>query len=139
MRLATLLAPDLREILRDDPTQVRGLLEEIHAEDLADLFGELTPEEAAKLLEQLPAEEAAPIFERLDEHEQEDIAQLMAAESIAQIASEMEPDDRADLFSALPDAVGAISSSRRSPGSTPRPPRMSARSRSGRRRAPVTS
>ncbi len=32
--------------------------------------------------------------------------QLMAAESIAQIASEMEPDDRADLFSALPDAVG---------------------------------
>jgi magnesium transporter len=85
---------------------VRGLLEEIHAEDLADLFGELTPEEAAKLLEQLPAEEAAPIFERLDEHEQEDIAQLMAAESIAQIASEMEPDDRADLFSALPDEVG---------------------------------
>ena len=106
MRLATLLAPDLREILREDPTQVRGLLEEIHAEDLADLFSELTPEEAAKLLEQLPADEAAPIFERLDEHEQEDIAQLMAAESIAQIASEMEPDDRADLFSALPDDVG---------------------------------
>ena len=94
MRLATLLAPDLREILKEDPTQVRGLLEEIHAEDLADLFGDLTPEEAAKLLEQLPAEEAAPIFERLDEDEQEDIAQLMGAESIA------------DLFSALPDAVG---------------------------------
>ena len=106
MRIGALLGPELKELLREDPEQVRGLLDEIHPEDLADVVGELDPDEAAALLERLPAEEAAPIFERLDETEQEEIAEMMPPESIARIASEMEPDDRADLFSALPDDVG---------------------------------
>lgn len=106
MRIGALLGPELKELLREDPEQVRGLLDEIHPEDLADVVGELEPEEAAALLERLPAEEAAPIFERLDEAEQEEIAEKMPPESVARIASEMEPDDRADLFSILPEAVG---------------------------------
>ncbi|WP_394821342.1 magnesium transporter [Pendulispora albinea] len=106
MRLATLLSPDLKQLLREDPDQVRELLDEIHAEDLADIVSELEPDEAAQLLARLPADEAAPIFERLDETEQEELAELMPPESVAHIASEMEPDDRADLFSVLPDAIG---------------------------------
>jgi len=106
MRLSKLLGPDLKEVLRDDPEQARVLLQELHAEDLADLVAELEPDEAAKLLERLPAEEAAPIFERLEEHEQEELVEIMAPESVAFIASEMAPDDRADLFSALPEDVG---------------------------------
>src|SRR5580704_17974796 len=106
MRLASLLGPDLKQILKDDPDQVRDLLDEIHAEDLADLVSELDPDEAAELLARLPAEDAAPIFERLDEHEQGELVEQMPAESVAGIASEMSADDRADLFSALPDAVG---------------------------------
>jgi len=106
MRLATLLGPDLKQLLKEDPEQVRELLDEIHAEDLADIVSELEPDEAAQLLARLPANEAAPIFERLDETEQEELAELMPPESVAHIASEMEPDDRADLFSALPDAIG---------------------------------
>ena len=106
MRLATLLGPDLKQLLKEDPEQVRELLDEIHPEDLADLIGELDADEAAELLARLPAEDAAPIFERLEEDEQEEIAELMAPESVAQIASEMAPDDRADLFSVLPEAMG---------------------------------
>lgn len=106
MRLATLLAPDLKQVLREDPEQVRELLAEIHPEDLADLVSDLDPDDAAQLLERLPAEEAAPIFERLDETDQGEIIEQMPTESLARIASEMEPDDRADLFSALPDDVG---------------------------------
>ena len=106
MRLASLLGPDLKQILKEDPDQVRELLEEIHPEDLADLIGELDADEAAELLARMPAEDAAPIFERLEEDEQEEIAELMAPESVAQIASEMAPDDRADLFSVLPEAMG---------------------------------
>ena len=104
MRLATLLGPELKELLREDPDQVRELLEEIHEQDLADLIGELEPEEQAKLLARLPADEAAPIFERLEDHEQEELVDIMPPESVVQIASEMAPDDRADLFSILPDA-----------------------------------
>jgi magnesium transporter len=106
MRLASLLGPDLREVLKDDPDQVRELLDELHPEDLADIVGDLEPDLAAQLLARLPAEDAAPIFERLDEGEQGEIVEVMPPESVAHIASEMAPDDRADLFSVLPDAVG---------------------------------
>jgi magnesium transporter len=106
MRLASLLGPDLKQVLKEDPDQVRELLDEIHAEDLADLVGELDADEAAQLLARIPAEDAAPIFERLDEHEQEELVEQMPPQSVAQIASEMAADDRADLFSALPSDVG---------------------------------
>jgi magnesium transporter len=106
MRLATLLGPDLKALLKEDPDQVRELLDEIHPEDLADLVGDLEPDEAGALLARMPAEDAAPIFERLDEQEQEDLVEQMPPQSVAQIASEMAADDRADLFSALPPAMG---------------------------------
>jgi magnesium transporter len=106
MRLASLLSPDIKQILKEDPDQIRELFDEIHPEDLADIIGELDADEAAQLLARLPAEEAAPIFERLDEHEQGELIEQMPAESVAEIASEMAADDRADLFNALPDAVG---------------------------------
>lgn len=106
MRLASLLGPDLKQVLKEDPDQVQDLLDEIHPEDLADLIGDLDADEAAQLLSRLPAEDAAPIFERLDDEEQEDIAEQMPPESVAHIASEMAPDDRADLFSVLPEALG---------------------------------
>ena len=108
MRLASLLVPDLKLILQEDPEQVRELLDEIHPEDLADVIGDLDAEDAAKVLAFLPAEDAAPIFERLDDEEQEDIVEVMAPASVAEIAREMAPDDRADLFSTLPDAVGDV-------------------------------
>lgn len=106
MRLASLLGPDLKQVLKEDPEQVRELLDEIHPEDLADIVAELEPDEAAEFLSRMPAEDAAPIFERLEDDEQEEIAAQMPPESVAQIASEMAPDERADLFSVLPEAVG---------------------------------
>src|SRR5579864_159441 len=106
MRLASLLGPDLKQILKEDPDQIRELLDEIHAEDLADIVSELDSDEAAELLARLPAEDAAPIFERLDEREQEELVEQMAPESVAGIASEMAADNRADLFSVLPPAMG---------------------------------
>jgi magnesium transporter len=106
MRLASLLGPDLKQVLKEDPEEVRSLLAELHAEDVADLVAELEPDEAAELLARLPAEEAAPIFERLEGDEQEELVELMPADSVAQIASEMASDERADLFSVLPEAMG---------------------------------
>jgi magnesium transporter len=106
MRIGSLLGPDIKQILKEDPDQIRELLDEIHAEDLADIVGELEPDEAAQLLARMQAEDAAPIFERLDEHEQEELVEQMAPESIARIATEMAADNRADLFSVMPEAMG---------------------------------
>ncbi len=106
MRIGTLLGPDVKQILKEDPEQVRALLGEIHAEDVADLLSELDPDDAAQILARKPAEDAAPNFQRLEEHEQEDLVERMQPESIAHIASEMASDDRADFFSVLPEAMG---------------------------------
>ncbi len=106
MRLSSLLGPDIRQVLKEDPEQLRVLLDELHPEDLADIVSELEPEEAAELLARVPARDAAPIFERLEEHEQEEIASEMPPESVAHIASEMEADDRADLLNALSEEFG---------------------------------
>jgi magnesium transporter len=106
VRLASLIGPDIKQILKEDPDQVRALFDEIHAEDLADIVGDLEPDEAAALLARLPAEDAAPIFERLDGQEQEELVEQMPPESIAEIASEMAADNRADLFSLLPPKMG---------------------------------
>jgi magnesium transporter len=106
MRFAPLVGPELHELLKEDPEQVRELLEEIHDEDLADLIADLPDDEAAELLARLPTEEAAPIFERLDDERQAAIVTELGPESTAQIAVEMSSDERADLFKELPEEVG---------------------------------
>jgi magnesium transporter len=106
MRFANLIGPELHELLKEDPDQVRELLEEIHDEDLADLIAELPDDEAAELLARLPTEEAAPIFERLDDERQAAIVTELGPESTAQIAVEMSSDERADLIKELPEDVG---------------------------------
>ncbi len=108
MRLGTLIGPEVKELLREDPEEVRGLLDDIHAEDLADIIAELDVDEAAKLLARMPADGAAPIFERLEDDEQVEISTAMAPESVAEIAREMAPDERADFLSELPPALGDV-------------------------------
>jgi magnesium transporter len=106
MRVAVAMLPEVRELLREDPSQLSDLLDEIHDEDLADLLKLLEDDEAILLLELLDVEEAADIFERLDEDEQTDLVEQFGPERLAPIVSEMAPDDRTDLVDALPDEIG---------------------------------
>src|SRR5260221_2105975 len=106
MRFAPLIGPEIHQLLKEDPDQIRELLEEIHDEDLADLIADLPDDEAAELLARLPTEEAAPIFERLDDERQAAIVTELGPESTAQIAVEMSSDERADLIKELPEDVG---------------------------------
>lgn len=106
MRLAHLIGPEIRDLLRDNPEELKELLEEVHPEDLADVVLELDDDAAGTLLARLPADEAADIFERLPEGRQEALVEKIGMRRAARIATEMSADDRADLFSALPDAVG---------------------------------
>ncbi len=105
-RVAVAIVPEVRQLLREDPSQLAELMEEIHDEDLADLLGLLDEDEAAQILRTLKAKDAAPIFERLDEDTQEAMVAQLGIESIAPIAAEMAADERTDLIEALPDAIG---------------------------------
>jgi magnesium transporter len=106
MRMAVAMVPEVRELLQQDPAELRALLEEIHEEDLADLLELLDDAEAAQVLRSLKAEDAAPIFERLDEETQEALVEEIGVEGIAPIVSEMAADDRTDLIEALPETIG---------------------------------
>jgi len=106
VRVAVAIVPEVRELLREDPTQLHELLDEIHDEDLADLLELLEDDEAIVVLEQLQAEEAADIFERLDEEAQAELVERYGAERLAPIVSEMAPDDRTDFIESLPETIG---------------------------------
>ena len=106
LRVAVAIVPEVRQLLREDPSQLGELMEEIHDEDLADLIGLLDEDEGAQILRTLKAKDAAPIFERLDEDTQEAMVEQLGIESIAPIAAEMAADERTDLIEALPDDVG---------------------------------
>src|SRR5687768_5943984 len=102
IRVAVAIAPEVRQLLEEDPHQLDEFLEEIHDEDLADLLGILGKEEGAKLLETVGPEQAARIFERLDDDKQLEIAEDIGVEKVAPIVSEMRSDDRSDFVSMLP-------------------------------------
>jgi magnesium transporter len=106
LRVAVAILPEVRQLLREDPSQLSALTDEIHDEDLADLLGLLGENEAAQVLQALKAEEAAPIFERLDEDTQEAMVEQMGVDKIAPIVAEMDADERTDLIEALPEDVG---------------------------------
>lgn len=106
MRVAVAIVPEVRELLREQPSELQALLEEIHDEDLADLVKLLETDEALLMLEQLDPELAADIFARLDEPEQARFLERFGPARIAPIVNEMAPDDRADLIDALPELVG---------------------------------
>ena len=103
MRVAVAIAPEVKDLLRDDPSQLDELLREIHDEDLADLLMLLSDEDGIRLLEQLQVENAADIFERLDEHDQAAFLERFGTHRLAAIVTEMEPDEATDLLEALPD------------------------------------
>jgi magnesium transporter len=102
MRLARLIGPELETLLREDPGEVRELLDEIHPEDLADVVNEFDDQRATDLLTELPPEYAAQVFERLEEDRQQVLAARMGLRSTVRIAQEMDADERADFFSILP-------------------------------------
>src|SRR5262249_30119298 len=106
MRVAVAIAPEVRQLLQEDPSQLSELLDEIHDEDLADLLGLLDEDEAALVLKALPTEEAAPTFERLDEDKQEAMVEHLGVESIATSVGEMAAEERTDLIEARPDQMG---------------------------------
>jgi magnesium transporter len=106
LRVAVAIAPEVRQLLHEDPSQLSEFIDEIHNEDIADLMSMLDEEEAAQFLKALHPEEAAPILERLDADEQEAMVEKIGFESMAPIVGEMKADDRTDLIESLPEAMG---------------------------------
>ena len=100
---ALLLAPDILDLLDEDPSSLAVETEEIHPADLADIAEALPRERVADLLRALPPNRAADVLEYLDEELRSEVLEGLPTRQAAALVTEMTPDDRADVLEELED------------------------------------
>ena len=99
--VGALLAPDIIELLEDNPDAIAAETEELHAKDLADVAHALPREMVAPFLSALPVERAADVLEYLNEDLRSEVLETMSPQQAAELVTEMTPDDRADTLEGL--------------------------------------
>jgi magnesium transporter len=107
VRLASLLAPDLEEALRENPAQAAELVEELHAADLAEVIEGLKDESAVTMVATLPLPIAAGTLDAMDHARRLVLFEKLDRGLAARIAELMSADERADLFQELTEPVRA--------------------------------
>jgi magnesium transporter len=104
--IGNLLAPELNELIRQrNFTQLREILCDFPAPDIAEIFVDLKPGDEAVLLRLLPHDLAAEVFEYLPREDQEQTLHAMGTEEVAGILNDISPDDRTALLEELPSAM----------------------------------
>ncbi|MDH5674339.1 MAG: magnesium transporter [Myxococcales bacterium] len=106
MRGSQLLGPDVLKALESDPSALDPeVLEELHAEDLAEFVAELPEAEEGRVLDALPLELAADVVARLPLERAVELVERRGHERTAPLLLEMAADDRADLIGELPEPL----------------------------------
>ncbi len=104
--IGSLLGPELAEMIRArNFNQLREVLSEFSAPDIAEILADLSHDDKAVLLRILPQHIAAEVFEYLTVEDQECLVHAMGTEQVAGILNELSPDDRTALLEELPSAV----------------------------------
>ncbi|NLY92749.1 MAG: magnesium transporter [Myxococcales bacterium] len=104
MRLSTLLGPDLKAVLARGEEALRAALEDVHAEDIAEIIEDLELEDAVTIVRSLPADRAADVVERLPTEIQIAVLGAIGHVDAAEILVEVDPDDRVDLVQELDES-----------------------------------
>lgn len=99
--VAALLAPDILDLLDEDPSSIPAETEEMHPADLADIAEALPRERVADLLRALSQERAADVLEYLDEELRSEVLERLPTRQAAAFVTEMTPDERADVLDDL--------------------------------------
>ena len=101
--IGNLLMPELAELIRKrDFNQLREILCDFPAPDVAEIFRDIRPDDEAVLLRILPRELAAEVFEYLPLDDQEKMLHALGTGQVAQILNDIAPDDRTALLEELP-------------------------------------
>jgi magnesium transporter len=103
VHVSKLLAPDIEKALEGEPVALALALQELHAEDLAEVVAELSPDVVVRLLQVLPLDLAADVVSRLPGQAGVSALESLPPQHAANVLTEVAPDDRADLVQELPD------------------------------------
>jgi magnesium transporter len=104
--IGKLIKPELEGLISlREFNQLREVLLQFTAPDIAEILSDFDPESRAVLLRVLPYALAADVFEYLNVEDQENLIHALGNEKVAQILNEMTPDDRTAILEELPPAV----------------------------------
>jgi magnesium transporter len=87
----------------DDSTVLSGVVSDIHAADIAEVYEGLDDEDRSRLFIALPPRTAAEVVVLLEEADRGEIVEDMDAAALASLVSGMRPDDAADVLGELRD------------------------------------
>jgi magnesium transporter len=96
--LATLVAPDILDLLDEAPGAIAAETEELHPADLADVAELIPRARVAAFLAVLPPDRAADVLEYLEDDLRTEVLEKLPARQAAALVSRMTPDDRADVL-----------------------------------------
>lgn len=106
---AGLLLPEIREILRSDPSELPEATDELHPADLADLVARLDEEEVPVFFGSLTVDRAADVAEYVEDSVRARLVSALDPDRAARIVAAMSPDDRADMLADMdPEPAAAI-------------------------------
>ena len=80
---------------------LKGLLNDFHYADIAEILDELNMEEAVYVIKMLDSETTSDILMELDEDNREKVLKNLSAKEIAEEVEELDTDDAADILSEL--------------------------------------
>ena len=104
--IGSLIQPELGELIRQrNFNQLREILCDFSAPDIAEILGDLSADDKAVLLRILPHDLATEVFEYLSVEDQEKLVQALGNEQVASILNDLPPDDRTALLEELPSAA----------------------------------
>jgi magnesium transporter len=90
-------------VSNNDEVAVFNEVKDLHAADIADLYGVLNIEEAKFIYLLLESEQAADVLTELEEDDREEFLKVLSGEIIArQFIEKMDSDDAADIIADLP-------------------------------------
>ena len=104
--IGSLIQPELQALIESrNFTELRVILSEFPAPDIAEILTDLGAGDKAVLLRILPHDVAADVFEYLSLEDQEKLVLALGKEEVAQILNDLSPDDRTKLLEELPAAA----------------------------------
>lgn len=101
-KLLKLHPSDIAKIINDlDPSQRKGIIENLGVEKAADVLADVEPEIQASIVENLSSNYAADVLEEMEPDEAADILGDISEETRDSLLEEMEPDEAEDVIELL--------------------------------------
>ena len=96
--VASLLAPDILDLLESEPGAIAAETEEVHPADLADVVEKIPRSQLPAFFAALPSDRAASVLEYVTEELRVELLEEMSPEQAAKLIAQMTPDDRVDTL-----------------------------------------